>query len=322
MGLLPWLLPLPLLLLSGGSEAAIAKDRVLTLPGLGRPLPAQLYSGYIEASPGHMLHYVFMESWSSPSTDPVAVWMNGGPGSSSMGGLLTELGPFVTSDDSFPNGPSTGPYTVQLNNYSWNVKASMIYLEQPAGVGFSFCNKSAPFCNFSDITQADDTFSFLVKFFDEFPEFVSNEFFLTAESYGGVYVPTLAHNLLTRPNNLNFKGIAIGNPSFRQSGWNYPSEPGQPDPTLSPREQVHAEFFFGHGQYSPATHRKINAACDWEAAAKGNKPSSECKAMIDQMSEEIGGCEYSYVGASSPHLRWPRQRPRLPPAHHVKSLLS
>jgi hypothetical protein len=35
-----------------------------------------------------------------------------------MGGLFTELGPFVTSDLSFPNGPNTGPYTVQLNNYT------------------------------------------------------------------------------------------------------------------------------------------------------------------------------------------------------------
>ena len=237
-----------------------------------------------------MLHYVFMESWSNPRTDPVAMWMNGGPGSSSMGGLFTELGPFATSDLSFPHGPTTGPYTVQLNNYSWNSKASMIYLEQPAGVGFSYCNKTTnPSCNFSDESQAEDTYAFLVKFFDGFPEYASNELFLTAESYGGVYVPTLAHDLITRPNKLNCKGIAIGNPTFRQTGWNYPSQPGQPAPILSPREQVHSEFFFGHGQYSADTHRKLNAACDWEAAAQGRKPSTACKGMIDQMSEEIGG---------------------------------
>ena len=59
-----------------------------------------------------------------------------------------------------------------------------------------------------------------------------------AVTQGGVYVPTLAHNLLTLPNKINFKGIAIGNPTFRQNGWNYPSDPGQPDPILSPREQV------------------------------------------------------------------------------------
>ena len=106
-----------------------------------------------------------------------------------MGGLFTELGPFVTSDLSFPNGPNTGPYTVQLNNFTckatqsyssvarrgdasaylcvkWlrvlvaqsraftgNAKASMLYLEQPAGVGFSYCAKTAPSCKFTDVTQ-------------------------------------------------------------------------------------------------------------------------------------------------------------------------
>lgn len=103
-----------------------------------------------------------------------------------------------------------------------------------------------------NVTQAADTFAFLELFFDGFPEFrvrrfplcppvvplampttlnptasmfgctlpcvQDNEFFLTAESYGGVYVPTLAHNLITKPNKINFKGIAIGNPTFRQDG--------------------------------------------------------------------------------------------------------
>ena len=40
-----------------------------------------------------------------------------------MGGLFTELGPFSTSDDSFPHGPNTGPYTVALNNHTWNTRA-------------------------------------------------------------------------------------------------------------------------------------------------------------------------------------------------------
>eukprot|EP01047_Picozoa_sp_COSAG01_P059591 COSAG01_NODE_7177_length_3317_cov_167.285270_3_plen_229_part_00 len=205
-----------LLLLPSRCGAGIAKDAVPVLPGLAGALPSKLFSGYLEPSPGHMLHYIFMESWSDPKKDPVAVWMNGGPGSSSMGGLFTELGPFVTSDRSFPNG-GAGPFTVQLNNFTWNKKASMLYLEQPAAVGFSYCNKSAS-CEFSDLSQADDTFYFLEKFFEGFPEFVDNDFFLTAESYGGIYVPTLARNLLTRPNKINFKGIAIGNPTFRQNG--------------------------------------------------------------------------------------------------------
>ena len=63
-----------------------------------------------------------------------------------------------------------------------NAKASMLYLEQPAGVGFSYCAKTAPSCTFTDVTQAADTFKFLEKFFDGFPELKENEFFITGES--------------------------------------------------------------------------------------------------------------------------------------------
>ena len=159
----------------------------------------------------------------------------------------------------------------------------MIYLEQPAGVGFSYCAPDAPSCRFGDDNQADDTFAFLEKFFEGFPEFADNEFYLTAESYGGVYVPTLAHNLLTRPNKINFQGLAIGNPTFRQSGWNYPSVPAGEPMKLSPREKIHSEFFFGHGQFSAETHRKIGEECDWAAA----EPSASCNAQLDAMSEEV-----------------------------------
>jgi hypothetical protein len=46
---------------------------------------------------------------------------------------------------------------------------------------------------------------------------------------------------------------------------------------------------YGHGQYSAETHHKVNTACDWAAAAGGAQPSAACKAMLDEMSAEIGG---------------------------------
>lgn len=80
---------------------------VTHLPGWEGPLPSRWFSGFGDAGPPpgdpsgrtHM-HYIFIESESSPSADPVAVWYNGGPGASSMFGLLVELGPLLLNVDS------------------------------------------------------------------------------------------------------------------------------------------------------------------------------------------------------------------------------
>ena len=52
-----------------------------------------------------------MESEKDPETDPLLLWLNGGPGCSSMEGMLAELGPFQVSND----GKS-----INLNPFSWN----------------------------------------------------------------------------------------------------------------------------------------------------------------------------------------------------------
>src|SRR5690349_3048038 len=104
-------------------------DQITNLPGLTDPIKFNQYSGYLNASQGNYLHYWFVESQSSPSTDPVILWMNGGPGCSSITGLITELGPFKLQQDG---------KTLKLNQYSWNLNASILFLESPPGVGFSF----------------------------------------------------------------------------------------------------------------------------------------------------------------------------------------
>jgi carboxypeptidase C (cathepsin A) len=108
--------------------------------------------------PVRHLHYQFITSESDPSTDPVVLWLNGGPGASSLIGAWSELGPYNVNVDgpnsgeqepwqehrratrssgpSGPNGPS-GP-TVSVNPYRWNLNASVLFLESPAGVGFSY----------------------------------------------------------------------------------------------------------------------------------------------------------------------------------------
>lgn len=74
------------------------------------------------------MHYVFLESQSDPTTDPVVLWLNGGPGCSSLLGLNEEIGPFVMTD---------ADRVFKENPYPWNARANLLFLESPAGVGFS-----------------------------------------------------------------------------------------------------------------------------------------------------------------------------------------
>ena len=80
------------------------------------------------------LHYWFVTSSNNPATDPVAIWMNGGPGCSSIGGFLTELGPFSFTGEK----DSSGIPTLQDNPYGWTTVSSVLFIEQPAGVGYSY----------------------------------------------------------------------------------------------------------------------------------------------------------------------------------------
>ncbi|XP_066568575.1 lysosomal protective protein-like, partial [Amia ocellicauda] len=174
-------------------------DQVTSLPGLSEIPNFQHYSGYLQAGPGKYFHYWFVESQNNPSTDPLILWLNGGPGCSSMDGMLAENGPFHLNDDG----------TVYINKYSWNTMANVIYLESPAGVGFSYSTSQ----NYqtSDPQVADDNYQALLDFFSKYPFFASNDFYVFAESYGGIYAPTLTQKIASSSNNINLKGMGVGN---------------------------------------------------------------------------------------------------------------
>lgn len=81
------------------------------------------YTGYLDVAHGtqHLFFY-FFESRHEPQSDPVILWLNGGPGCSSSTGLFMELGPCQVAMD----GNSTS-----FNKHSWNERANIIFLDQP-----------------------------------------------------------------------------------------------------------------------------------------------------------------------------------------------
>jgi len=83
--------------LAAVATAADENDRMANLPNAPR-WPTKTYSGYLTATETKSLHYVFAESMDKPSTDPLIIWFNGGPGCSSMLGFMQENGPIVIND--------------------------------------------------------------------------------------------------------------------------------------------------------------------------------------------------------------------------------
>eukprot|EP00041_Stephanoeca_diplocostata_P033552 m.1111866 g.1111866 ORF g.1111866 m.1111866 type:complete len:200 (-) comp24362_c0_seq23:3406-4005(-) len=114
-------------------------DEIKALPGWNKALPSKHYSGYLPVANGtrHM-HYYFQESENSPSTDPVTLWMNGGPGCTSLKGGFEELGQLVFNYKSMIN---PGTPTLSYNPYSWTTVSNLLMFESPPGVGFSYCDE-------------------------------------------------------------------------------------------------------------------------------------------------------------------------------------
>ncbi|XP_006004686.2 lysosomal protective protein-like [Latimeria chalumnae] len=183
----------------GCSSSQYAPDQITYLPGLSEMPSFKQWSGYLQAGPNKYFHYWFVESQNNPSTDPLVLWLNGGPGCSSMEGLLAENGPFHINNDG----------SLYLNQYSWNTVANMLYMESPAGVGYSY-STNGDYQTY-DEQVATDNYLALQSFFSKFPNFVGNDFYIFAESCGGVYAPTLAYQIVTGSAQINFKGFGVGN---------------------------------------------------------------------------------------------------------------
>lgn len=178
-----------------------AEDEIENLPGLNEAVNFRQYSGYLQADDKgkKFLHYWFVESQRDPSSDPMLLWLNGGPGCSSMEGLFAELGPFEINADG---------KALKLRKHSWNKLANVLFLESPTGVGFSY-PKSLINVHTDDSTARENHLA-LRSFFNKFPQYKNNSLYLSGESYAGVYLPTLAVIADADPE-LNLKGVAIGN---------------------------------------------------------------------------------------------------------------
>ncbi|KAL6850311.1 hypothetical protein ACP4OV_020938 [Aristida adscensionis] len=242
-------------------------DRVMILPGQPRSPPVSQFAGYVTVNEtnGRALFYWFFEAQASPATKPLLLWLNGGPGCSSVGfGAASELGPLLVNG----NG-------LEFNKFAWNKEANMLFLESPVGVGFSYTNTTSDLDNIDDRFVAEDTYMFLLNWFNRFPQYKSNDFYISGESYAGHYVPQLAEVVYERNKHLeankriNLKGFIVGNPETNY----YYDYTGTVD------------FAWSHSVISDQFYEHLKNICDFRLFPTTNKCSHTMNLMFKMYNE-------------------------------------
>uniref|UniRef100_A0A1S3B8J4 Carboxypeptidase n=2 Tax=Cucumis melo TaxID=3656 RepID=A0A1S3B8J4_CUCME len=240
-------------------------DLIKSLPG--QPIVNfKQYGGYItiDELQSRSLFYYFVEAQSDPSSKPLVLWLNGGPGCSSLGaGAFVENGPFR------PKGN-----VLILNEFSWNNVANVLYLESPAGVGFSFSKNTTFYDTVNDKITAQDNIVFLERWLEKFPEYKNKEFYITGESYAGHYVPQLARLIVQSKLNIKLKAIAIGNPLLE----------------FNTDFNSRGKYLWSHGVISESTFELLNSVCSISQMIResiNGEISDACFSINDLVSQEM-----------------------------------
>ncbi|KAF2229400.1 carboxypeptidase 4 [Viridothelium virens] len=154
----------------------------------------------------NQLWFWFFPSENQAASDEIVIWLNGGPGCSSLDGLFQENGPFLWQ---------SGTYSPIANPYSWVNLTNMVWVDQPIGTGFSPAAPGAP-AQINDEVDIGREFSGFWKNFMETFDLVGRKVYITGESYAGQYIPYIANYMLDQNNTdyYNVAGIQINDPSI------------------------------------------------------------------------------------------------------------
>ncbi|KAK8509425.1 hypothetical protein V6N13_104687 [Hibiscus sabdariffa] len=248
-------------------------DKITELPGQPGDVQFNQYSGYVTVNEqaGRALFYWLMESPLSrkPESRPLVLWLNGGPGCSSIAyGAAEEIGAFRIR----PDGK-----TLYLNRYAWNNLANLLFLESPAGTGFSYTNTTSDLYTTGDKRTAEDAYAFLVNWFERFPQYKHRHFYIAGESYAGHFVPQLSQLVYERNKGvqnpvINFKGFLVGN---------------------AVTDDYHDfvgtfEYWWTHGLISDSTYRSLRVSCD---LGSSTHPSLQCMNALRAAQIEQGNID-------------------------------
>jgi len=302
---------------------APVSDLVLRLPGMTEPLRSKTYSGLIPVpartydypwgdagtSPAVHAHYWYSESEQDPNKDPVILWLQGGPGGSSLGGGFYEMGPFRLDDRSYMTAEHnmTGVPTPLRNDWSWTTFAGLILLEY-ADIGFSRCDSRGGLrkrCQWDIGSATEAIVGFLIEFFKLFPERRGRPFWVAGESFAGNLVTTVASALDSQNSNstgVTLAGVLHGNGAVGD----YQGAPdlmgdldnnGPPFNTgdMGPLDvQGHVDFWWRSGLTSTKLYQSAMRACP---SLGKLPPDTACRSILKEMQKCVGNFQEMGTGA-------------------------
>jgi cathepsin A (carboxypeptidase C) len=223
-------------------------------------------SGYFNVKSGVDKNYFFwfFEARNNAKTAPLTVWLTGGPGCSSQLALMTENGPCTPTPD--------GQNTVN-NPYSWNTDSNIMWVDQPAKVGYSYSSSIEDY-DHNEEEVGTDLYNFLLAFFEAHPEYKENDFYVFGESFGGHFVPAITKKIydgnLAGNSKINLVGLGIGN--------------GLTDPVI--QYQYYAEMA-NHNTYG------VKAVSD-EQEEKMKKAIPRCAKLAEACQTDDDKCQSAY----------------------------
>ncbi|EXF80205.1 carboxypeptidase S1 [Colletotrichum fioriniae PJ7] len=183
------------------------------------------FAGYVDVSPTQHMYFYMFEARQNAAAAPLTVRLDGGPGASSMNGLFTEIGPCsIDAKGKVVDNPN-----------SWSTVSNLLFVDQPATVGFSFtnlvngtvnpktaeivpqqCTSADPMCgtySSMDVSLTPNSTADAAKVFYQvmqgimgaFPQYAANGVHINGQSYGGHYVPVFA-DFITQQNKAKAPG--------------------------------------------------------------------------------------------------------------------